>query len=253
MNKIGWCSETWNPCWGCLNHCEYCYARKIARRFGKEMAENECHYRYKNDIGVNPYTKRAFIKCTEKLRKFIPTFLHSQFNKKFPKKPQRIFVGSMSEIYYWKDEWIEMVIEKVKQYPQHTFIFLTKFPRVYNSRVFPRNCWLGLTITHTPKEGENYRWDFNDFVGSDIDNLKFVSFEPLLGDIHPYTYLNFDKEINWMIFGAETGNRKDKIIPKKEWMEDMINHCKYRNIPIYLKDSLKEIYPIEIKEFPKGR
>ncbi|GAH27769.1 unnamed protein product, partial [marine sediment metagenome] len=50
---------------------------------------------------------------------------------------------------------------------------------------------------------------------------------------------------------AETGNRKNKIIPKKEWIENIIDYCKRDKIPIYLKDSLKDIYPEEIKEFPK--
>ena len=46
MNKIGWCLMTWNPVWGCRNHCEYCYARGIAKRFGNVMAENEYYSRY---------------------------------------------------------------------------------------------------------------------------------------------------------------------------------------------------------------
>jgi len=37
MNKIGWCDLTFNPVWGCLNHCEYCYARKIAKRFAGKI------------------------------------------------------------------------------------------------------------------------------------------------------------------------------------------------------------------------
>ena len=32
--KIEWCDSTWNPLTGCLHDCEYCYARKIANRFG---------------------------------------------------------------------------------------------------------------------------------------------------------------------------------------------------------------------------
>ena len=33
-SKIEWCDETWNPVTGCLNGCEYCYARRTAKRFG---------------------------------------------------------------------------------------------------------------------------------------------------------------------------------------------------------------------------
>ena len=32
--KIEWCDRTWNPVTGCLHECEYCYARRIAKRFG---------------------------------------------------------------------------------------------------------------------------------------------------------------------------------------------------------------------------
>ena len=32
--KIEWADSTWNPVTGCLNGCSYCYARKIAERFG---------------------------------------------------------------------------------------------------------------------------------------------------------------------------------------------------------------------------
>lgn len=32
--KIDWCDSTWNPVTGCRHDCAYCYARKIAERFG---------------------------------------------------------------------------------------------------------------------------------------------------------------------------------------------------------------------------
>ena len=32
--KIEWCDSTWNPVTGCYHGCEYCYARRIACRFG---------------------------------------------------------------------------------------------------------------------------------------------------------------------------------------------------------------------------
>lgn len=35
--KVDWCDSTWNPVTGCLHGCEYCYARKIAKRFGSNL------------------------------------------------------------------------------------------------------------------------------------------------------------------------------------------------------------------------
>ena len=236
---------TWNPVWGCLNHCEYCYARKIAKRFAGVMARKETRYRFCLD-----YNQKWFTWAKTRLNNFEPIFLDSQYHKKFPKKPQRIFVGSMSEIAYWDEVWIQKVIDKTKEYPQHTFIFLTKHPKIYNEWVFPENCGLGVTITNNQKEGEPGRWDFWEYKQHNINNLKFVCYEPLLTGMQLMYYQTLEY-IDWVIIGSETGNRKGKVIPSRAWVEDIKEECKMRNIPIYLKDSLKNIYPVEIKEFPK--
>ena len=212
-NSIGWCNTTWNPVIGCKNHCEYCYAQTMNKRF-------------------------KFIKKWNS-----PEWKEKSFDKKFPKSPQKIFVGSMSEISYWEDRWLEKVLEKVKLYPQHVFQFLTRYPEVYDRHIFPKNCWLGVTIT---KEKDFERGTPCLFVTS--CHITFVSVEPILEYINPGPFSNAN--IDWVILGAETGNRKGKIIPKKEWIEDIVNHCKEASFPVYLKDSLKNIYPEEIKEFP---
>jgi len=142
-NKIGWCNTTWNPVWGCNNCCPYCYARIIAKRFGGIRFTEEWKYRTEHNMNA-VYFK---LKNSLDLIEFKLTFLHSQFNKKFPQKTQKIFVRSISEIAHWKDEWIEKVLEKIKQYPQHIFQFLTRYPEIYDRYIFPRNCWLGVTIT----------------------------------------------------------------------------------------------------------
>lgn len=238
-NKIGWCSMTWNPCWGCRNRgCPYCYARRIASFRYNRMADKE--YSYMKSQGITIFQGEI----ANRLRHFVPTFIESNFYKKLPKKPQRIFVGSMSEIAHWKRKWIVDVIHKIEQYPQHTFQFLTRYPEIYLKYAFPQNCWLGMTVADT--ETYNYL-EYQKFKISNPDNLKFISFEPLLYKVS----INLE-DIDWVIIGAETGNRKGKIVPKREWIEYIIGCCRYdRNIPVYLKDSLKEIYPEGIKEFPK--
>lgn len=160
MNKIGWCSETFNPCWGCLGNCPYCYSRRIAKRFWKLIAKKEYRYWLDNALPDSDYAAEGIPKF---LKEFRPIFLYSQFHKNLPKKPQRIFVGSMSEIYYWEDEWVEKVLEKVKQYPQHIFQFLTKYPEIYKDWVWPKNCWLGVTITKNPKDRESGRWNYHEY------------------------------------------------------------------------------------------
>ena len=239
MNKIGWCNLTWNPVWGCNNHCEYCYARGIAKRFWAKMIEIESDYHHK--------IHQDWVLTGKELRKlhdFKPTLFYSQLNKSFSKKPQRIFVGSMSEIAHWEKRWVRDTLNKVLEYPQHTFQFLTKFPDIYSQWYFHPNCWLGVTIT---QNNDTFNGIY-DFLRRNDSNIKYLSFEPLLENILDYKLIKY---FDWVIIGAETGNRKGKVIPKKEWVEEIVNYCIDENIPIYLKDSLKNIYPSNIKEFPK--
>ena len=121
MNKIGWCDMTFNPVWGCRNNCPYCYARKIAKRFAENIYNKEVEY-HKENYPVFGWGDKEIRPIFD----FKPVFLESNFNKPFPKKPSRIFVNSMSDIAYWKPEWMKKVLNKIKDYPQHQFLFLTK-------------------------------------------------------------------------------------------------------------------------------
>ena len=232
---------TWNPVWGCLNNCEYCYARGMAKRFGNKMYRKEWEYRTEHNMEyADVYFK---LKKSLDLDNFKPSFLYSQFNKKFPKKPQRIFVGSMSEIAHWEKRWVRDTLDKILEYPQHKFQFLTKFPKIYAQWYFHPNCWLGTTIT---KEDDFIKGIPYDFIVK--GNITFLSIEPILEQIDPNLFNELN--INWVIIGAETGNRKGKVIPQPAWIDYIVDYCIKADIPIYLKDSLKDIYPVEIKEFP---
>ena len=194
--KIDWCDYTWNPVWGCLNSCPYCYARKLAKRFGDPN--------------------------------FKPTWKQKNFDKSFPKKPSRIFVNSMSDLCWWPWDWIDSVLRKIDDNPLHTFLFLTKSPGVYFNYIFPLNCRLGATITREKYLTKSLAYDRCDFI----------SIEPMLESIYPKDLDIF----TWVIIGAETGNRKGKIIPKREWIAEIVDYCKANQIPIFLKDSLWEIW-----------
>jgi protein gp37 len=181
--KIETCDYTWNPVVGCRNKCPYCYARAMAKRFWKKRYMEECNYHF----NLHPDWVWTGDHLSG-LKDFKPTWLESQFNKKFPKKPQRIFVGSMSEIYYWDKVWIQKVIDKTKQYPQHIFMFLTKYPDTYSGWLFPRNCWLGVTITGIRELSDYHLKFYHRYIKK--ENIKFLSLEPLLGKI-PLDLLQF--------------------------------------------------------------
>ena len=79
-------------------------------------------------------------------------------------------------------------------------------------------------------------------------NKIFYSIEPIAERFTPEIHCKAD----WYIVGSETGNRKNKIIPKKEWIEDMRKYCQDNNIPYFEKNSLQKIVDRKlIQEFPE--
>jgi len=196
---IGWADKTWNPVCGCKNACYYCYSKRLNDRFK----------------WLKDFTKP----------KFYPERLLEPYDLR---KSSKIFVCSMADLFgdWVPDKWIKAILEVVRDNPQHTFQFLTKNPKRYLEFEFPKNCWLGVTITNS-KDG----WRIVDLVRK--DNYRFVSLEPLIG--------GFGKEFNmWIkgvdliIIGAMTGMGKKNVIPKKEW----IDNIQHKNI--FYKNNIKQ-------------
>lgn len=238
--KIGWCDSTWNPVVGCLHECEYYYARGIAERFGGKQKYTNIFEEDKPIIGADS-------KALAYPHSFSPTLLRYRLNDYIGKKGRNIFVCSMADLFgkWVPDSWIEEVFKACEKAPQHTYLFLTKNPKRY----------MELETKGILRHSENmwYGW-------SQTDNEKgvgiilppsinaFVSIEPLL---KPFGKPKI-KGIDWVIIGAETGHRKDKVVPKRKWIEDIVNECKKANIPVFMKSSLADIWgePL-IQEFPK--
>jgi len=225
MNKIGWCSKTINYVRGCngINgkHCSYCYARRFNQRTWKEIFKIELDYCRKNNIMT------SYSDLRENMQDFKPVFMYSQFAKPLPKKPMRIFLDSMSDVCWWQVEWMEKILNKIKEYPQHKFLFLSKKPRMaYKNYEFPENCFLGATIT-TNKEMIESNGYYN-----------FLSIEPLLTKIDKFNIPG----VKWLILGADSTRGKNKIIPKLEWIENIVNYCSDYNIPLYMKENIKDVW-----------
>lgn len=238
--KIDWCDSSWNPVTGCLHGCEYCYARSIANRFG-------CHAKAENDVEVVVYPW----KDSESGKKlpypfdFHPTFHRYRLNEYLNKKGRNIFVCSMADLFgdWVPDSWIEEVFEACEGAPQHNYLFLTKNPKRYEKlldRYMPPNMWFGWS--QTGPMGADFSFTTHHSVQT------FISIEPLLKPFEEYHI----RGVDWVIIGAETGHRKDKVIPKHEWIESIVEQCKEADIPVFMKSSLAEIWgkPL-MQEFPK--
>ncbi|GAJ16778.1 unnamed protein product, partial [marine sediment metagenome] len=90
----------------------------------------------------------------------------------------------------------------------------TKHPEVYEEWIFPKNCWLGVTINYS---GDSYKLNDTPFTRN-IYNIYFLSIEPIF-DYIPIDCIDF---ADWVIIGAETDHRKGKVIPKREWITKMV-------------------------------
>jgi len=211
--KIEWCDYSINPIKGlCRNTCPYCYAKRMYKRF-----------KWDEHIRQDFSALADIVKL---------------------KKPSKIFVGSMYDILgNWVPyHWINGIIDGCKEFPQHTFIFLTKNPKRYKEFIFPENCWLGTSIESNKNLGRLY--DLTHLTKG--RNKIFVSFEPLLDDLEdlPY-YLSELAKIDWAIIGGLT----PRPVHKNEWAAKLVEYLIQLNIPIFLKDNLK--YSAMIKEYPE--
>jgi len=247
--KIEWCDSTWNPVTGCLNDCPYCYARGIANRFASKDEILSIRRKVTAVLVDSPMYSDNGKKAPYPFG-FKPTF--HRYRLEIPKqwtKPRNIFVCSMADLFgeWIPDWWIQEVINSCNEAPQHNYLFLTKNPGRYMELVekgilhSQDNFWLGSTVT---SESDQFYWNRKA--------RRFVSIEPIMG-IFNHT-LEPVKKIDWVIIGAETGNRKDKVIPEKEWIENIVNACKETNTPVFMKDSLIPIMGETgmLREFPEG-
>jgi len=231
--KISWADEVWNPVWGCNANCSYCYAKNIAKRFAKIIAEKNLEYG----------TEIEALQTEKDLRDFKPTLLINAMNKNFSKSAKHIFVGSMSDIAFWKKEWIYKTIEKIKQYPQHHFMLLTKFPHIYRELdlLMPENVYFGITVT---QQTELNKLDV--FFDMKFGRIKYVSFEPLLSEITDAVYYpkgkkyhKFQKRntyfeiIDWVIIGTMSGNNRKAA--KIDWISKIVATAYEKIKPVFVK------------------
>lgn len=247
--KIDWATMTWNPVTGCLHKCPYCYARRIAQRFTPATTDNwdDCtqpggalhEIRSKGSNG-GPW-KYGFAPTLHSYRLGEPART---------RKPQTIFVGSMCDLFgeWVPDEWIETVFAACLSNMKHRYLFLTKNPERYLNLYYKDklpaqpNFWYGTTITNQT----DYERVWRKLANLPQTCNTFFSIEPMHGKI------NMGFMPPWIIIGAETGNRKDKRIPKREWVESIILSCV--DEVVFMKESLRPIWGDNlIQKFPFRR
>ena len=268
--KIDWADATWNPVTGCLHGCEYCYAKRIAGRFGSKQMPIFTDYPVLNEpvrsvgIGAGKIQPYPF--------DFTPTFRRYRLDEPTRwTRPRNIFVCSMADLFgeWVPDEWIKEVFAACEKAPQHRYLFLTKNParymKMYNARYIQQ--WNDRHPEKPHRQTEEYKSVLtlpahdNWWFGSTLDSMKsrramlgcsdhtFVSIEPLTERMEVGLGSFGDDE--WIIIGAETGNRKGKVIPRREWVEEIVEAANITGASVFMKESLRELMGDDFRqEFP---
>ena len=207
-SKIEWTESTWNPVSGCTKvsrGCDNCYAERMAMRL-KAMGTRG----YENgfELTLHPHALEKPLKM---------------------KKPQVIFVNSMSDIFHEKipDDFIFQIFDVMNRAHWHTFQVLTKRPKrlkkLADKLKWTSNIWMGVTV-----EANEYV-DRVDYLRDCPAKIKFLSLEPLIDSVDKLDYTGID----WVIVGGESGY--GARVMQKEWVLEIRDRCQKENIDFFFK------------------
>lgn len=219
--QIEWTDATWNPVAGCKIEsagCTNCYAMHMAKRLEAMGMEK---YKGLTRKSGNRVIWNGVLKEDRKSLGIPLSW----------KKPRKIFVNSMSDLFHEKvsEAFIMEVWQIMRATPRHNYQILTKRPaRMADiiGRCVPDtlpNVWLGTSV----EDGR---------VTHRIDDLRlapaairFLSFEPLIGPVGTVDLSN----IHWAIVGGESGNQARPI--REEWIDEIFEQCNDQDVAFFFK------------------
>lgn len=207
-SSIEWTESTWNPVTGYNKispGCKNCYAERMAKRLKAMGSEN-----YEN--GFKLKTHEHVVALPLQWR-----------------KPQVIFVNSMSDLFHKNVplSFILNVFETMNKAHWHIFQVLTKrsdrLLELNKYLPWSKNIWMGVSV-----ENQDYTFRIDDLKKTDAQT-KFLSIEPLLGPIKNLSLKNID----WVIVGGESGPKARPM--SEEWVVDIKEKCIKQSVPFFFK------------------
>jgi hypothetical protein len=171
--------KTWNPHVGCLHKCIYCIPsfQKQAKR-----QKNKCQLCYQ----------------------YVPHFHEERLKQPLPKSGL-VFACDLGDICFATHEQRELIINRMKDYPNTTFLLQSKNPKCFLEHDFPNNVILGTTIEsnqvcfNTPSQYTRYTEISNAlfprarvyYMMRSTHLRKAITIEPILD-------FNFKTMIDWV-------------------------------------------------------
>lgn len=219
-SKIEWTDKTLNPVVGCTRvseGCRNCYAERLAARFSS--SPNAANYE-----GIAEFTE-AGPRWTNQIR-LIPALLERPFQWK---KPARIFVNSMSDLFH-EDvpfEFIQSVFEMMNGADWHQYQVLTKrasrLAHLAPHLPWSENIWMGVSVE------DRDTLPRADYLRQTDAHIKWLSVEPLIGDLGYFDTSGID----WVVVGGESGANARPM--EKEWVYSIRDRCQLTNTPFFFK------------------
>jgi len=207
-SSIEWTESTWNPITGCNKispGCKNCYAERMSKRL---KAMGSANYENGFNLALHEHVLELPLKW---------------------KKPQTIFVNSMSDLFHKNVpfEFIQKVFDVMNKTPWHTYQVLTKrsdrLKELNKKLIWTKNIWMGVSI-----ENQDYTHRIDDLRNTSA-HIKFLSIEPLIG---PVRRLKLNK-IKWVIVGGESGPKARPMM--EEWVLDIKDQCQEVGVPFFFK------------------
>jgi len=255
--KIQWAEETWNPIRGCTRvspGCANCYAERHAGRFSGE--------------GLAFHGFAARVGGKSRWTSEVELIEHKLYEPLSWKKPRKVFVNSMSDLFHDKVADLDMPAELgilprifavMAACPQHTFQILTKRPEIalewfrcqpeisieaefqfhsffysVNPRSKPRD-WPGWPLPNVwigvSVESQRYADERLPILGEIPAALRFASAEPLLEQLSLEPHLA--TFLDWLIVGGESGPKARTM--QLQWAEDLVRQAKQNEKPVFVK------------------
>ena len=214
---IEWTDATWNPVTGCDKvspGCDNCYALTQAGRLKKMgMAK------YQNDGDSRTSGPGFGLTCH-------PDVLDQPIRWQ---RPRRVFVNSMSDLFH-EDvpvEFIQDVLQVMRDTPRHTYQVLTKRSRrmaqLDDELEWPPNAWVGVSV-----ESERYLFRL-EHLRAVSANVRWISAEPLLAPLGEFGL----EGIDWVVVGGESGIGARTM--EEEWVTEIRDLCGAAGVPFFFK------------------
>src|SRR5579859_1732114 len=221
--EIQWTDHTFNPWWGCLEvspGCDHCYARDLARRFGRQV------------WGPPRSSGRMMTSAANWRQPIVWNRAAAAENRR-----HRVFCASMADVFEYHlqlDDARSRLWPLIEATPWLDWQLLTKRPMNILRMIpehwrsgLPVNVWIGTSVEDQARADLRIPHLVRVPAG-----VHFLSCEPLLGPVDLRPWLG---DLQWVIAGGESGPHFRSMDP--EWARALRDQCQSAGVALFHKQN----------------